>query len=616
MRARRRARTSASGCHRRHELRSVDEGQPFLRRERDGREPRRRECLGPAHQPAVDHGLSLADERQREVCQGREVAARPDRAPRRDARDDSGLEHVHEQRDRLHACARVPLGERVRPEQHRGPNHVVRVGLADAAGMAPEQPELELGGLLGRDRLGDEPPEPGVDAVRVVADLRLEEGARGGRAVATLCAEDDGAALDGDVPHVVDREVLAGQFDSAWHGASLDRHPCGPTGAKGSRTVRTRGRLSPPGRPAVSGHNTRSAHENGPSIDLGRAHGGRRRGSGRGPPWGSEAPWSHASGEPVVRVRRLRAEFVTASGAHQSDSEPGRPSRTEFRPPPLTSLPRRARHRARCHSRTRSTSRASRWSARAAPPMPRGSERRRRPAAPALRPHVLPAPRSSLERARRARRVPRLRRARPPRWRSRSTNTCGAVASRSMTFVEIWTVPPESRSPSACTPGSPPDDSRTASATSRAVSSVPSSSMLYARSGRRTPTSTAPARASSCRGPYAGVNSPVSIRRWSSSGPPRRKKAGRRPSPRRRRGTPGARPLRRPVGRPRVRPRRNARGRRRRAGRPARRPRPPRAGGRRRGCADRSGVVPGRHPRPARASTAPSSPTSVTTARW
>ena len=63
------------------------------------------------------------------------------------------VEHVDEQLDRLDARAGEALGERVRAQEHRRPDDLVRVRLADAAGVAAQQPELQLRRLLRRDRL-------------------------------------------------------------------------------------------------------------------------------------------------------------------------------------------------------------------------------------------------------------------------------------------------------------------------------------------------------------------------------------------------------------------------------------------------------------------------------
>ena len=81
--------------------------------------------------------LALADQRQREVREWGEIAARPDRATRRNVRHESGDERSNEQLDGLDARARVSLRERVRPEEHRRADDVVGIGLADAARVAP-----------------------------------------------------------------------------------------------------------------------------------------------------------------------------------------------------------------------------------------------------------------------------------------------------------------------------------------------------------------------------------------------------------------------------------------------------------------------------------------------
>ena len=209
--------------HAGHELRPVDEREPFLRLEHDRREPCLGECIGAAQQPPVERGLPLAHEGQRQMRQRCEVAARADRPPGGHVRHEPRAEDGEQQLDRLDADAGVALRERVRPEQHRGPHDVVGVRLADTAGVAAEQSQLELGGLLGRDRLGDEAPEARVHAVRMVADLRLEELARRDRSRAAPLAERHLPSLDGDVPDILDREVVTRQLDRGRHAPSVDR---------------------------------------------------------------------------------------------------------------------------------------------------------------------------------------------------------------------------------------------------------------------------------------------------------------------------------------------------------------------------------------------------------
>ncbi len=119
----------------------------------------RRERVGTRHAHAVDERLSLANERQREMSERREIAARAHRAARRDVRDDPGVEHREQQLDGLDAGAGVPLGDRVGPQHHRGANDVVGIRLADATRVAAQEPQLQLLGLVLGDRLRHEAAE-------------------------------------------------------------------------------------------------------------------------------------------------------------------------------------------------------------------------------------------------------------------------------------------------------------------------------------------------------------------------------------------------------------------------------------------------------------------------
>ena len=149
-RASRWARTSAERAIAAMNCVPLTSERPFLRPSRIGSSPTRAERL-PARQPlAVEPGLALADERQREVRERREVAARADRAAARHVGRTPRFEALDEQLDHLDARARVALRERVRAQQHRGAHDLGRVRIADAARVAAKQPQLELlGQLLG-----------------------------------------------------------------------------------------------------------------------------------------------------------------------------------------------------------------------------------------------------------------------------------------------------------------------------------------------------------------------------------------------------------------------------------------------------------------------------------
>ena len=169
----------AERAERGHELRAVDEREALLRLQRHRLEPDRGERLArrEAARPSTER-LALADERQREMRERREVAARADRAAARHVRQDAAVEALEQQLDGLDARARVALGERVRAQQHRRAHDLVRVRLADAARVAAQQAQLELLGQLLRDRPRDEAAEAGVDAVGVLARCRARRARR------------------------------------------------------------------------------------------------------------------------------------------------------------------------------------------------------------------------------------------------------------------------------------------------------------------------------------------------------------------------------------------------------------------------------------------------------
>ena len=135
----------------------------------DRLEPGSRERGGAVEELAVEPRAPLADEREREVGERREIPARTDRAARGDIREHAAVEALDEQLDGLHARARAAFCERVRAQQHRRAHDLSRVRLPDAARVASEQPKLELVRELLRDRAADEAAEARVDPVRVLA---------------------------------------------------------------------------------------------------------------------------------------------------------------------------------------------------------------------------------------------------------------------------------------------------------------------------------------------------------------------------------------------------------------------------------------------------------------
>ena len=106
------------------------------------------------------------------MSQWSQVAARADRAARGHAGKDATVETVDQELDGRRPGAGVPFRERVRAKQHRGPDDVVRVGLADTARVAAQEAELELLDLGPAGIVwGDEAAEAGVDAVGVLVSI-------------------------------------------------------------------------------------------------------------------------------------------------------------------------------------------------------------------------------------------------------------------------------------------------------------------------------------------------------------------------------------------------------------------------------------------------------------
>jgi hypothetical protein len=131
-------------------------------------------------------------------------------------REDAAVQAREQELDRLHTRARGALRERVRPQEHRRTHDLRRVGVADAAGVTSQEPDLQLLRELLGDRTRDEPAEARVDAVRVLArPVRdpFHELARSAHLVSRALRKLRARALECDRPDVADAEVVAGQAD-------------------------------------------------------------------------------------------------------------------------------------------------------------------------------------------------------------------------------------------------------------------------------------------------------------------------------------------------------------------------------------------------------------------
>ena len=139
--------------------------RPSLAPSSSGCRPAARSASAAGQHLAADLREALADQHQREVRQRSQVAAGAQRAARGHHRVHAGSQQVEQQLHRLEPHARAALGERVGAQQRGRPHDLDGERIADPAGVAAQQVQLQLGRLLRLDVDIHEPPEPGVDAI-------------------------------------------------------------------------------------------------------------------------------------------------------------------------------------------------------------------------------------------------------------------------------------------------------------------------------------------------------------------------------------------------------------------------------------------------------------------
>lgn len=151
--------------HGTHGGRAVVEGESFLRAKLHGREPGSGEGFRRGHSPTAEAHLAEAEERQGQVGEGAEVAARTEGPLAWDERVDSKIEKGHELVQHCEADAGEAPDEAVDPKEHHGPDHVLGEGLAHTAGMALQKIFLKKPPVLPGDLHRGEIAEPRGDSV-------------------------------------------------------------------------------------------------------------------------------------------------------------------------------------------------------------------------------------------------------------------------------------------------------------------------------------------------------------------------------------------------------------------------------------------------------------------
>ncbi len=209
--------------HRRVRLSAVDEREPFLGTEHDRCEPRLREQLrgGTAVSRRTMDEVALADERERQVSERSQVAARADAALLGHQRPEIRVEHGAEQFRQCGTGAGEPLREDVRTQQHHRAHFAPRQRHTHAGRMAAHEVHLQRRELVRRDRHVGELAEPRRHAIHdlVAGDDALHHTSRDGHSRACRRVQrhrggvlGHGADLRDGEGAAVDRNRFCGHF--------------------------------------------------------------------------------------------------------------------------------------------------------------------------------------------------------------------------------------------------------------------------------------------------------------------------------------------------------------------------------------------------------------------
>ena len=181
----------------------------------NGHEPVPFQRHGAGQPPVGTQGLALADQHQRQMREGGEIATRADRSTARDDRMDARVQQRDEGFERLDAYARRTAGEDVGPQRHRGAYGLDRQRIADACRVTSQQIGLERAQGVVRDAHVGKRSESGIDAIDGGVAVRrpIHDAAGRGDAGARRIIEDDASVLAGDRRELVQRERSAVEWN-------------------------------------------------------------------------------------------------------------------------------------------------------------------------------------------------------------------------------------------------------------------------------------------------------------------------------------------------------------------------------------------------------------------
>ena len=194
-----------------HALGAVDEGQALLGQQMVGLDAGPRHGLGPGELLPLIPGFPPAQDHQGHMGQRRQIARRAQGALAGHHGGHALVEHVQQALDELPADAGVALDQSVGPQEHHGPDHFLREGVAHGHAVAQDQVLLELGALLMAHVHLGEFAEAGGDAVDpaiLLQDL-FHQGTGPVDGLITAFAQPHRGILSGNGHHLLDGQALS-----------------------------------------------------------------------------------------------------------------------------------------------------------------------------------------------------------------------------------------------------------------------------------------------------------------------------------------------------------------------------------------------------------------------
>ena len=206
-------------------LRPVDERDPFLRCEHDRRQLHLPHHRGRGARAASSRQLAFTDQRQREMGQRRQIAARAHAALLGDLGVQLGVEHAYQEIHDVRPAAGMAFGKHVGTQDHHRAHFPHRKWRPDASRVASHQIDLELCEPVVGDRDVGQLAEPGGHSVHDVPTLDngVHDGPRALHARARGRSHTDQGAIR-DREHVLDHKRITIEHNGCRHPHNVGRH--------------------------------------------------------------------------------------------------------------------------------------------------------------------------------------------------------------------------------------------------------------------------------------------------------------------------------------------------------------------------------------------------------